>query len=990
MNSWRDWDLRSWNEHLLKHFFGLREDFPTPVVSLLVTAETLARCAGAAQAEAKAVQKTFEDRVVASVRRSGSLLDDAADYEGSLGPPHPARPPRFVAHLLFTCIAASLSSEEMRDEGSFLLRLSKLCDDQLPEASRAKLPRLWENLRTWLAWNKDRYRQLILPDPGGWTRIGYSVKLAFPDRRDQRVLAELLHGAGLAMQDPPPGQVLSLVASHRNEFRDTFKLALDDFHRLYDAAGPNLSVRLGEHRFWAAVREAALYGRSQAAEVDAAARFSLVGDFEYDDLQLFVVADKTVDHPGLDFVDIAEKTFASFDPWPFAVLPKGSQDIATEALRRVTDPLFAGGLRLPSLSARIDEGLLPFVLAPHGHLELASQDQWSEVVVALLRQSLVQDFLQLTGTPPNAVENSHYAGWRVVREPRLKTFTTEELAPTALARVWSLQRNLRPITLRWGDGVRVEGVWLGLREVLPRLRAPTAQSVGLETLDGFRPMQRDDDGKWRLPAQDLQGPQTVAVHADGQEYRRQVHFIAAGGHASVKEASEPSAWYVEHVQGMTTLAETTPFGPEAVEEDQAPLCRRVAYLGRDVGAFVDDPARAAWEVSHFAGKFFGVRGALRGDDAVPTHQVDQAAARRRWRKLLFEAKNIDADASFLEARARIKGSAGLNTQLPKVDLAQRVPQPVPVGLAAPDKAVHRLVAVMAARATARAGVPWQEWKIYGERILQVTPALHARVTRAWIEAGLVDVAIGARWPVTNLFVRPPKLTVFRAGQAFGATLIGLVLANTLEHLCERAEHLGIRHEARSSASPLVPQSVTLRAQDRAQLEELARQCKLPLQWLDLSLLKATSRVRHHGYTPPPGHYDGSVRRTHWSLQPPEAAETAAVKVERHWRQDRPTYWSIRHGEQLRWSYDRNQMRCWAATLLGEAVVRADDASGLYAHHAFLPLPLGRVISVLGGGLAGPTDAGYLYPLGNLRLRALVVTTLARAFAATPATSLSPG
>jgi hypothetical protein len=48
-----------------------------------------------------------------------------------------------------------------------------------------------------------KFRPLLLPNPGSLTRIGYTVKLAFPDRRDQKQLSELLGRAGLLGHEPP-------------------------------------------------------------------------------------------------------------------------------------------------------------------------------------------------------------------------------------------------------------------------------------------------------------------------------------------------------------------------------------------------------------------------------------------------------------------------------------------------------------------------------------------------------------------------------------------------------------------------------------------------------------------------------------------------------------------------------------------------------------------------------------------------------------------
>src|SRR5690348_8539225 len=120
MNDWRRWSVQTWNERLLGHFFRSNDDRASPVVVLLVTADELARATRDASASADDARYAFVEAVRTGIRRSKSLLEDASDYQGWPAPPPAESPPRFVAHLLFTCIAASESSDDLGDEGSFV------------------------------------------------------------------------------------------------------------------------------------------------------------------------------------------------------------------------------------------------------------------------------------------------------------------------------------------------------------------------------------------------------------------------------------------------------------------------------------------------------------------------------------------------------------------------------------------------------------------------------------------------------------------------------------------------------------------------------------------------------------------------------------------------------------------------------------------------------------------------------------------------------
>jgi hypothetical protein len=156
--------------------------------------------------------------------------------------------------IYYLCIAASESSDELGDEASFISRLRDLTQDQLPDHSLQMLPRLWENLADWLAATPRKFRPLLLPNPGSLTRIGYTVKLAFPDRRDQKQLSELLDRAGLLGHEPPAGRVLTLVGLQRTRFRPSFLQAFDEFRRQVcrerDRCGAYGSIRpdSSEHR----------------------------------------------------------------------------------------------------------------------------------------------------------------------------------------------------------------------------------------------------------------------------------------------------------------------------------------------------------------------------------------------------------------------------------------------------------------------------------------------------------------------------------------------------------------------------------------------------------------------------------------------------------------------------------------------------------------------------------------------------------------------
>lgn len=969
MSDWKSWNLERWNESLLAHFFRAFDDRSSPVVILLVTADELVRATGDARARADEVRSAFVEVVCTRIQRNGSLLEHASDYQGWPGAPRWEATPRFVAHLLFTCIAASESSEELGDEGRFVARLRDLTRNQLPEHSLPMLPRLWQNLAAWLATNVGRYRPLVLPNPGGLTRIGYTVKLAFPDRRDQRELSELLDRAGLSGHEPPVGRVLSLISSERRSFRPSFVSAFDEFRRLFACANKHSMLRLTEHRFWAAVRDAALRGRGQAGDSDLAIRVAFLAGEEEDRVALFTVADERADD-GTIFA-FSELPIA-YGQWRYALVPPGAAALDAEQLERVVSGILEGKIRLPKISSLVEQGILPFVAAPHGLLELATgHDQLAEVTVALVREALLPDLLSLIGQ--HSTHPSSYKGWIQITQPRLRSLHTEEVERTALARTWILQQSLSPVLARFVGGVRTDDGWLGVAEVLPAVVAPGASGATLEGPSGSLGLTKSRDDCWSLPANDIVGEYTIAVAFDGAIERRTIRFHSTPVTESFKGATDPAGWITEGLRGTGTLDEQN-FSVETSVEDCTRYCERAALLGPNVGQFVLTPDEAAWRLTHFAGKLLGAQARRRGEDAVPRQQVDNAHARRRWRTMLFDSIPDPSGSHFDEVRRQVRGYAN-NRNLPRIDVKQAAPDIAPLRLSAPASSVERLVRVIAGRAAARAGLDWSEWAELTQRILGVDQRSLEHVTRAWMEAGLIDVASYARWWHRRVFARTPQLVAFRVGQGFGATLSGLTLPGTINEAQAAATRIGLLVEDRSSVSLFVPRSLALRAPNRQVLESFATSRLLPLRWVNLAALK-TSEPQHDGLAAPPDHYERTTRWHYWSL---DSGQHPGVLVEHHMRRDRPDFWTTSAAGRSIWSYDLNVARGWSAALLGEPLVCVVGEAFLDARHAYLPLPLARVVSILGAGLSGPIDGKYRYATGTPQFRELVLDIVSRVF-----------
>lgn len=980
---WREWRLRTWNERLLEHFFGRRNRESTPVVVLLVTPEELKTAVGDFDADADAVRNAFVSAVRSEIARAGSLFEDASDYQGWPGPPPFDLPPRFVAHLAFTCIAASESSDELGDEHSFVSRLRELADGRVPDASLQHLRALWEQLAAWLSENSHAYRPLRLPDPGGLTRIGYSVKLAFPDRRDQKVLSDLVARAGLMGSEPPVGKILTLVASERSAFRRPFIAAHDEFRRLFEDAAGKRIARLAEHRFWAAVREASLRGRGLADVVSVPARISLLSDEVDDNLVPFVVADGSFENPYARALELHR----AYGEWAFALVPSDATELATDSLSEMMTLVLNGSLRFPGVAAQIDQGIIPFARETHGLLEVAPQDRLSDVTDVLVRSDLVDDYRRLFR--PTTVRASSFAGWMHALGS-LRTCAAEDLEGTALARAWILHEGVMPaIALRLAGGVRADDGWLGFAEVLPRVIAPDASTVELvASPQKTEDLGRAHEGVWELPSRDLVGHYEIVVRfADRPITRHRVRFYSTPASETFKEVSDSEAYIVEGCGGTTTLAAATPFSSTASTGDQGAHCERSASLGLDVGRFVSDHDEATWNVVGFGKKLELSKGPRWRAELRPGGQVASAHARRRWRKLLLESRASSWDPDAEEARSNVRANFSAQRELPRLQVEQEVPDLAPPTLPAPSRFAERLVRVVCARAAARAVIAWHDWAELARRTLRVHASDLEHITRAWMEAGLIDSVSYARWRYRAIVGRSPSLVAFRTGTRFGATVSGLLLGTTKDLLQDAATRLGLPTEERRSVSIFVPSTLTLRAPNQGALEELSRRTKIPLRWLDIESPESFSSVRHAGVTDPPSQYETHVRWRHWSLT---RADLSTIDFLHCTRRDRPDFWQVRRDHFGVWSFDLNVARTWGATLLHEPIVRPIDSAFVEVVHAYLPLPLARAVNALSQGLAGPVgDGRYRYVIST-SLRTLTEKKLARSFDASNLDPSHPG
>lgn len=975
MSDWRSWQLPEWNERLVVHFFGRRPGEDSPVVALLTTPEELARVTGDVTADPSDVRDSFIARLREAIGPNRSLFDDAANYQHWPRPPPPERVPRFVSHLIFSCIAASESSEELASEGSYLLRLRELAGGSLPDYTLQWLPTLWGNLAAWLAANARQFRALRLPDPGGYTRIGHSVKLAFPDRRDQRVLSEILDRAGLQGHEPPVGKVIALVAASRSRFRQAFQQAFDDFRSGF-TNGAHQARETLEHRFWSAVRDAALRGRGAATDEEGedASLLQLLCEEHDDRLHLFLVADEAMTEGRFRTTELP----VTLDRWRYAVIENKEAADAPDAAYATARDVLTGRIAIPRLSSLVAQGLLTLVEGVHGCLELGGPEQLEQSRTVLAHEERAKALITLFGGVRVRSNPSIYRWWVELRGLELRRLSAETLERTALVGCWQLYESVvRPVS-RLQGGVRADDGWLGFREILPRITAPSASEVVMTGVDGkHEALKKDEEGAWQLPSRDLEGEFQFEVSLEGNGtvgLSARFNRMIAG--QDVRLPDELDAWILEGLGGTTTLAGNAPLraNPSTV---LAPTTDLTFHLGPVVGQFLDGPEGAAWSVTRFAGKAMGAR--CRSDLAETSGiaRVADISARRRWRQLLFNCRPDPSDEGFNPARSRIRQHV-VSTELPTAEGIVSPPQTAAPRNSTVAVEVERLLAIAAARAGGRTGIRFWEWSSHVERVMGLSRERMRALTRSWAEAGILDVALYARWRHCSVFVRSPTLVGFRTERGFGATIVGLLLPTTRRSVQLAAKQVGVAIEERAHVTAQAPAMVTMRCSGQEQLEAISKSAGIPLRWLELEAGRYAERLRHDGLGPAPQNYDERTPWTRWSLG--AGLDASGISFTHCVRAGCPDYWHVQAGDRSVWSFDLNTARLWGLAVLGQKPFAEMDGGQLIAEQAFLPLPLARYLAIVNGTAPGIGENGrYSYPCASTALNKNILSVLERVF-----------
>lgn len=959
---WRKWNIGAWGERLLEHFFGR---FPGedagPVENLLVTAEEIAAATGDATADPREVKTKFLSAVMAQIGDL-SVMDHA--FKAVWSPQAPEIVPPVLAHLMLSCLAASESSDELADEGSFIRRLESMTEGRFGRLE--ELPRHWERFAEWLSAGRNpfRYRQLVLPDPGHLKRIGYTVNLAFPDRRDQRALSALLHSNGITAEHPPVGRIIRLISAHRQDFKPRFLEAFDDFRALADAS---VSSGLHRHRCWAAIMAALARGRRDSgAAMVAASRLSLIGWLADDDASFCIGSEEP----------FAPKDFKTwplpvpYGPFKHVLTTSGADQLDESAITSAVGALLDGSLRVPSLSAAVTEGLIPLGIPSGAYYEFQSPDDFDVPTMAIVRCDLIPDVKRLFGGFQLA---GPHPSWSVLAGCEIRPLSAAIGEQEPLGRCWTIHATASRPKVRVSGGIRVDDGWLAQPRLLPSVRFPVAAVLTLDDGTSNRPLVQHEEA-WMLPLGISAGTWTITALRDGQLLDvKTIRLHAIPAAEEYRPPSEPGAWLTESSYGSERFSDQNiTASPETA--DTAHLTELRAYLGPDVGEFRQGAEGAAWTAIRQSGQVLVARADPTIAARAPIRQNEDKGANRRWRKIIDSPAPSD-DPGFAAAKAAIWHVA--ISHLPKVhfESAPGLLEYDPP-TATPHPELPNLVAAVAARSACTAGLSLAEFHELTSLVMQLDLRATRSLTRAWLEAGIVDLACFARWGGRRIYARRPALIAYREGSSHVATLQGLALPRTRQLIKEAAGGGRMAVWEKAGLGPFTPPMPCVRSMNADDLQLLAAECGLSLRWLNPDTRGLLVRQTIETGISEPGGYEHQRDLVPWRVDgeaQPEALLTTC------YRPDAPTFWRIRVGNQHRWSYALNPARLAACAMLRMPPCTRRGSHELAATRAYLPLPLARLVAILGPALPGavtaPPNSPHLYSFNTERFRMIVEESL---------------
>lgn len=187
-----------WEKKLIDYFlrFGANGD-AQDIRWFEVTPVTLA--------EAFADSGVSGDEVEEAFRTYMSKIPDLPQrLEGGMMEKSTHRSPGYFTYLVMTLLISS-QFDVQEERNDFRLKLQSWLQTTHSFQNLSGVNKMWEALAEWLKQRiheGEPYRRLILPPRDGWVQIGHTLRLAFPNKADLRLMSECLESYPQAAANP--------------------------------------------------------------------------------------------------------------------------------------------------------------------------------------------------------------------------------------------------------------------------------------------------------------------------------------------------------------------------------------------------------------------------------------------------------------------------------------------------------------------------------------------------------------------------------------------------------------------------------------------------------------------------------------------------------------------------------------------------------------------------------------------------------------------
>lgn len=187
-----------WESKLIDYFLRFRADGDAKDIRWFeVTSTTLGAAFADSGVSAEEVEEAFRTCML-------KIPDLSQRLESGMMEKSNRQSPGYFTYLIMTLLISSqFDAHEERND--FRLKLQNWLQVTHSFQNLSGINKMWEALAEWLTQRiqeGEPYRRLILPPRDGWVQIGHTLRLAFPNKADLRLMSECLENYPQAAANP--------------------------------------------------------------------------------------------------------------------------------------------------------------------------------------------------------------------------------------------------------------------------------------------------------------------------------------------------------------------------------------------------------------------------------------------------------------------------------------------------------------------------------------------------------------------------------------------------------------------------------------------------------------------------------------------------------------------------------------------------------------------------------------------------------------------